>query len=506
MKMKRLLYLPALLMALFIVACNSDDDTPTSTFDTSGYYSVEVSSFSLEANDSVLTNLDSVFFSIDLDNARIFNADSLPVGTKINKLVLNIGLPTLKEATIYPYDYTAADTVDYLNNSTDEIDFSKGPARLHLVSANGEVTRDYTIEINVHKTQPDSLVWRQTSHATLATSLAAPTEQGSVQVGDTIITFTAQGTDYSRAITTDIYAGAWTSASATLFADANVSTATAAGSNIYMLDRSGSLYLSTDLGESWTATGATMSHIYGAYGNSLLGVRELADGSYVHTTYPATVETAVPATCPVSATSRSFTYTSTWSQTPMTIFVGGFTASGSATGACWGYDGTAWAEVSNTPLPEIAGMVVVPYFVSRTNNQWQVTERTVLLAFLGITPDGDMNDDTYISYDRGVNWSKASGYLKLPDEITRVEGANGFVVAETMTASRAVSAWMPMADGRLPHWYSVAPYAGASRASKPITEWECPYIYIIGGRTSAGTLSTDMWRGVINRLTFKPLQ
>ena len=45
-----------------------------------------------------------------------------------------------------------------------------------------------------------------------------------------------------------------------------------------------------------------------------------------------------------------------------------------------------------------------------------------------------------------------------------------------------------------------------SRASEAITSWECPYIYMFGGEFSNGLISNTVWRGVINRLSFKPLQ
>ena len=45
----------------------------------------------IKPNSKLLANLDSVFFTIDLNRGLIFNADSLPKDTKITKLVPNIG-------------------------------------------------------------------------------------------------------------------------------------------------------------------------------------------------------------------------------------------------------------------------------------------------------------------------------------------------------------------------------------------------------------------------------
>ncbi|WP_302265615.1 DUF6242 domain-containing protein, partial [uncultured Duncaniella sp.] len=76
----------ALLISCFTAGCN--DDTSDMAVLEGDYYNCSISSFSLSKDDSVLRALDSVFFSIDLINAEIYNADSLPKGTDIRKLVV----------------------------------------------------------------------------------------------------------------------------------------------------------------------------------------------------------------------------------------------------------------------------------------------------------------------------------------------------------------------------------------------------------------------------------
>ena len=74
-------------MALIaMTACNKDDNDINNT--ASMYVpAVAVTRFYLKADSKVMNNLDSVFFSIDLENGVIFNADSLPKGTKISTLI-----------------------------------------------------------------------------------------------------------------------------------------------------------------------------------------------------------------------------------------------------------------------------------------------------------------------------------------------------------------------------------------------------------------------------------
>ena len=56
--------------ALGFVGCNKDNDD-----DVISSSNVMVTAFSLNENDKVLNNLDSVFFTIDLINAKIYNAN-----------------------------------------------------------------------------------------------------------------------------------------------------------------------------------------------------------------------------------------------------------------------------------------------------------------------------------------------------------------------------------------------------------------------------------------------
>ena len=84
-------------------------------------------------------------------------------------------------------------------------------------------------------------------------------------------------------------------------------------------------------------------------------------------------------------------------------------------------------------------------------------------------------------------------------------GSQVFICEKTLTgASRTASEWVEKDAGILPAWYTVS--APISRASTEITEWNTPYIYMFGGVNNNYTLYNTVWRGVINRLEFKPIQ
>ena len=94
--------LVSLLMAMVgFTACNSDDDDSVfDTIDTSAEFACMINSFKLEANPNILSNLDTVFFSIDLNAARIFNADSLPLGTRVDSLGVSMTFSSVSKAEI----------------------------------------------------------------------------------------------------------------------------------------------------------------------------------------------------------------------------------------------------------------------------------------------------------------------------------------------------------------------------------------------------------------------
>ncbi len=87
--------------------------------------SVAVTNFSLKAKSGTKVKLDSVFFSIDLNRGVIFNADSLPVGTDITKLVPVISYTSSASAvTLTQSGGKTTGEIDYKTNPSDTVDFS----------------------------------------------------------------------------------------------------------------------------------------------------------------------------------------------------------------------------------------------------------------------------------------------------------------------------------------------------------------------------------------------
>lgn len=476
--MKRLFPIYAIIVMLaatVVCSCNGDDEDLSNLLPDPSADAVMVNTFALGADDDVLANLDSVFFSIDLDRAVIFNADSLPKGTKVNRLVTSMTFSGVKKAEITMPGFTGADTiVDYLKNPTDSIDFSRGSVKLHLESASGTVTRDYTIYVNVHKVDPDRMQWSELAW-TLPTDLSNVVDQHTVELGDLTLCFTTDGTDFCRASATNVE-GSWAKTHVDMPEGARLSTLTAGEDDLYLIDSDDNLCVSEDGGLTWTALSQKMSYIYGVVAGVVVGVRDNGS-SFEYTTYPETNAAPVLDGMPVSATSPAIIYTTEWSENPMMIVAGGLDADGNPVSGLWAYDGGQWAKISAKLLP-LESPVIVPYYAFRTAANWKVTRRSVLLCFGGRLADGSANRNVFISYDMGVNWATA------PEAMALSATYNPGAYAQAIIRNRTMG----------------------SRAVKPITEWDCPFIYMFGGDAAVPSPSRKIWRGVINRLEFKPLQ
>lgn len=454
--------------------------------------SVAVKSFSFAADDSVVANLDSVFFSIDLNKGLIFNADSLPFGTKVTRLIPVI--TTLETSSAIELKVTDADgnvTVhDYLNNSTDSIDFTN-PVTLRVVSFDGQYEMSYSVKVNVHKMVSDSLSWAADNISVLPGNLSNPTAQQTAKMSDTFYCLTTDGTNYSLSKYTPdgavvngplMMLEEWEETPVNFSFVPQINTFAATDDALYILADDGALYSSADEGSSWTATSCKWHHIYGAYGSQLIGSSK-ESGSWAIEYYPEGTSVPLPADMPVEGTSMPVSYMFPMSDAPQIVMVGGQKADGQLTSATWGYDGTAWADISIRPLPyQLRDMAVAMYTTYTVNGSWSTTLYPTLVAFGGVDSKGAVSSDVYVSNDYGCNWTLAPAPMQLPSYILPTYGAQTFVLQSTYSAT-------------------IRP-----KIAKPTESWECPYIYMFGGYKSGDKFCNLLRRGTINYFQFAPIE
>lgn len=499
----------AVALSAAMTACN-DDSGSNQVVDTgytseTMYSSTAITSFNIKSNSKVLANLDSIFFTIDLEKGMIFNADSMPYGTNITKLVPNIGTPGSSKIELIVRNSSVMrdTTLTYTTSMRDSIDFSAGAVIARVTSLNEKYTQNFSIKVNVHKVKSDSLVWDRMAWRNMPGS---PVSQKTLLHGNEVYTFLREADGSTSVWVTDNPAGDNSTVTpVALPADAVMRSIVSNGSEFFCLDGSGNLLTSAD-GDTWNPTGSVWSHIYGAYGSTILGVRK-DGGKYWFATYPDNgTATEVPADCPVSGTSDMLVMEeSKWSYSPQAIFTGGRIANGNLTSATWSYDGSQWAKISMTPIDRSKeDMTMFPYFTYRkANNSWRMTKDFTLFATGGRLADGMLSNYVYISVDQGITWQRADKLMQMPGYIAPFAEANAIVWPSELTGRSGSGVWNEMASPEIPAW--LMPVDEGGRAVKPVTSWECPYIYLYGGVNSSGALSPVVWRGVINRLTFKPL-
>lgn len=504
-------------LAFMTVTTSCNDDSEDSGEPLASSSTVVVSSFALSKDTKILPGLDSVYFSIDLKNAQVFNADSLPYGTNVSRLVPVIGTQGCSVAELHFRSVRGNDTiVNYLTNSTDSVNFANGPVKLHLVAMDGVTERDYQLKVNVHQMKPDSLYWNRSARRALPSLFEIPNEQKTVKVANHGYVCFTRNNGYCVAWATnpaDEWAMTNVETGATFPQNIDLTTIVAGDDVLYALDENGNLLKSvnsgstTNIGTVWTSTGSRMDYLYGSFGNKALGC--VKDGSnYYFVTYPDGERQALPSGLPVRGTSEMILLDSKWSATPQMLMAGGCLADGSLTGAVWGYDGRNWAQVSRNDVPagEDKTMFLYTTFATDSTN-WSVKEYPTIFIMGGRNAEGIADGTVYLSRNMGINWKKGDALVQLPSYVPAMSGVQAFVDEVTEYVSRSCGdEWSELRGTTLPPWWAIDGGYIQSRATAPITQWDAPFVYLFGGYNQYGALYNTVWRGVINRLTFKPLQ
>lgn len=495
--------LPALLIVLGVASsCNKKEETPTESLAVT-ISTVAVKNFNLKADSKVLSKLDTVFFSIDLKNGVIFNADSLPKGTKINKLIPVITFLTdMSEATIVMEDGEAKkDTVNYLTNATDTIDFTK-KVTLNVTAADGVNKYSYRIKVNVHEQVPDSMTWDKIAVSKLPSRLPDPVMQKSVALDDKVVSLIKENDNtLTLSTTASLYDANWQKQRLELPFEPDLQSLEATSSSLYMLADDGRLFASAD-GVTWTDTKEVWASIIGPYLDSMLGIKETGSGLR-HCHYPASTliaDTDVDPDFPISGRSAFKTISSKWTPYPTGFFVGGVKPSGELSADTWGFDGTRRTVISNEGLSPVEGATLVKYVVYRaTGKPFTDKAYDAWLLIGGKDSDSKYYRTPLVSHDNGVTWSAGSTLMQLPGFLPDLAYADGIVIATPLKAD--------LADG----WKKTRALGSGNWSELDYTTegteitWQCPYIYLIGGNTNAGILSDAIWRGVLARLEFTPI-
>lgn len=200
-------------------------------------------------------------FLIDQANRKIYNEDSLPVGTKTSAVLATIS--SKQSSPIVLQDINKPDSLIYYSSS-DSIDFSK-PRQVRVYNNDLTAYATYTITVNVHQEEQNAFVWHSLTKEQNA-NLAGLVDLKAVSNGEYIYVFgnTANGeckiykTRSDNGATWDVVPHAIT------FAADAYKSAIAFDGELYILNN-GSVLKSAN-GEDWqvVATDATLKQLIGA--------------------------------------------------------------------------------------------------------------------------------------------------------------------------------------------------------------------------------------------------
>lgn len=122
-------------------------------------------------NSSYSPNASLAEFTIDNVSDSIYNLDSLPYGTKIDSLFLNFRFAS---SIGFIINDTVSESPGFYNttqgSTTKHVDFTN-PVKIKNLATDEETTKEYVIELRVHKVEPYKHVWSElNSNITAQTS------------------------------------------------------------------------------------------------------------------------------------------------------------------------------------------------------------------------------------------------------------------------------------------------------------------------------------------------
>ena len=233
-----------MLAASLMISCNDDSGDPyVETLSSS----TAVTAFSLVDDNDVMDNLDSVFFTIDLKNAEIYNADSLPMGTDVSRLRVSMTYAAASSATFTVTGGTVTKDKTFSYSDEDSIDFT-GDVKFTIVSQDLTARRTYSIKVNVHKVEPDSLYWNRLARRDLPSYSSNPLAQKTVQYKGEAYCLIKEASSYVLSTSSDLGLNRWTKKRITLPFVADVKSFTAAEDALYILDNNKAMYKSAETG------------------------------------------------------------------------------------------------------------------------------------------------------------------------------------------------------------------------------------------------------------------
>lgn len=396
----------AMVAILFASCLKNDDEETTGIYynDTAitsfslGTLKVRLHTISSKGEDSVYVGSASGAsypFYIDQATAQIYNVDSLPYGTDASHVLATI---TAKNSGIIAIKGIDSDNLSYYSNN-DSIDFTS-PRVVRVYAQNGSAYRDYTVKVNVRKTNAGDFSWSK--KATVA-ELGQMKGMKAVAFDGHVYVFGNMSGETVGYYASETDGNTWKKTVKVFAADAYKSLV-ATDDALYVLS-DGTIYESMD-GNTWTEKGhdASLRQLVAAGRTQVFALTQAGTITVSYDSGATWKEESLDDT-PLLLPADHISYTRNALSTNDNvdrIMIAGYAdgkarvwtrlvaASGSELAGVWTFVDAA--DDARYALPVCKGMTVVPY------------DGNALM----LGSDGDGISHVLISRDGGITWKKDS--------------------------------------------------------------------------------------------------
>ena len=351
-------------------------------------------------------------FTIDQINRTITNKDSLPVGTHIDKVITSITY----DAGMLAYKPKGSDH-DTIWTSTDSIDFTD-PVEFKVYAYSGVEGKPYTITINVHKQEPDTISWKKFDNNPF--SAGSLSEQKAVYANGKVYVFgkNGNGTHIEYSDVANDNPTSWTPVAST---PANIDTYSAtawAGSIYFLAGTNKQLYkldvnnnnvtqVGTETFEVLIGGNDTKEELYAVINKTSNEVSNSVSYTYKNGVWTEDADpfTQFPAGKPFFSNTTTASYNSNITSTVALCYNQGTTAN-DTTALVFNRmsSDNKWEErIQNLPLPNLENVTMI-YYDGK------------LYAFGGGYKEIKPFSQFYCSTDNGLCWRPVTECMAFPSE------------------------------------------------------------------------------------------
>lgn len=344
-------------------------------------------------------------FTIDQINRTITNKDSLPVGTYIDKVITSITY----DAGMLAYKPKGSER-DTIWTSTDSIDFTD-PVEFKVYAYSGVEGKPYTITINVHKQEPDTISWKKFDNNPF--SAGNLSEQKAVYANEKVYVFgkNGNGTHIEYSDVANDNPSSWVPVTDNIPSNIDTYSATAWAGNIYFLAGTNKQLYKLDANSNEITSVGTETFEMLIGGNDikseLYAVKGGKSGIYKENTWTEDADpfTQFPAGKPFFSNTTTASYNSNITSTVALCYNQGTTAN-DTTALVFNRmsSDNKWEErIQNLPLPNLENVTMI-YYDGK------------LYAFGGGYKEIKPFSQFYCSTDNGLCWRPVTECMAFPSE------------------------------------------------------------------------------------------